>query len=93
MGVPGFFAWILKNYKKSKMITNVTKNEELKESGMRAQILAGIIMPIITFMNNLIYLVYRYLKLLQLLHLVTQMKVDCMVKEDFLTQLTTLNLL
>jgi len=33
------------------------KNEELKESGMRAQILAGIIMPIITFMNNLIYLV------------------------------------
>jgi hypothetical protein len=31
MGVPGFFAWILKNYKKSNMITNVIKNEELKD--------------------------------------------------------------
>lgn len=33
------------------------KNIELKESGLKAQILAGIIMPIITFMNNLIYLI------------------------------------
>jgi 5'-3' exonuclease len=32
MGVPGFFAWILKNYKKSNMITNVIKNEELKDN-------------------------------------------------------------
>ena len=31
MGVPGFFAWILKNYKKSKMVTNVTSNQDLKD--------------------------------------------------------------
>jgi 5'-3' exonuclease len=31
MGVPGFFAWILKNYKKSNMITNISKNNELKD--------------------------------------------------------------
>ena len=29
MGVPGFFAWIHKNYKKTKMITNVCKDNEL----------------------------------------------------------------
>jgi 5'-3' exonuclease len=32
MGVPGFFAWILKNYKKSNMITNVSKNNDLKDN-------------------------------------------------------------
>ena len=32
MGVPGFFAWILKNYKKKNMITNVSNNEELKDT-------------------------------------------------------------
>lgn len=31
MGVPGFFAWILKNYKKSNMVTNVSKNQDLKD--------------------------------------------------------------
>ncbi len=31
MGVPGFFAWILKNYKKKNMITNVSNNEDLKD--------------------------------------------------------------
>ena len=31
MGVPGFFAWILKNYKKKNMITNVSNNQELKD--------------------------------------------------------------
>jgi len=32
MGVPGFFAWILKNYKKSNMITNITDKHELKDN-------------------------------------------------------------
>ena len=32
MGVPGFFAWILKNYKKTKMITNITDTHELKDN-------------------------------------------------------------
>lgn len=33
------------------------KNTELKDAGLKAQILAGIVMPIINFMNNLIYLI------------------------------------
>lgn len=32
MGVPGFFAWILKNYKKTNMITNITNTDELKDN-------------------------------------------------------------
>lgn len=32
MGVPGFFAWILKNYKKTNMITNITNTNELKDN-------------------------------------------------------------
>lgn len=32
MGVPGFFAWLAKNYKKSKMVTNVTTNTDLKDN-------------------------------------------------------------
>ncbi len=31
MGVPGFFAWLLKNYKNQNMILNVSTNEELKD--------------------------------------------------------------
>jgi 5'-3' exonuclease len=30
MGVPGFFAWLIKNYKQKSMITNVITNKELK---------------------------------------------------------------
>jgi len=33
------------------------KNTELKKAGFRAQVYAGVIMPVINFMNNLIYLV------------------------------------
>ncbi len=33
------------------------KNTELKKSGFKAQVYAGLIMPVINFMNNLIYLV------------------------------------
>ena len=33
------------------------KNEQLKKAGFKAQVYAGLIMPVINFMNNLIYLV------------------------------------
>jgi len=34
-----------------------SKNNELKKTGFKAQVYAGIIMPVINFMNNLIYLI------------------------------------
>lgn len=49
---------VIKLYNQEKDIVEEfgRKNVELRKSGFKAQVWAGIIMPVITFMNNLIYL-------------------------------------
>ncbi len=49
---------VIKLYSQEKDIINEfdRKNNELRKSGFKAQVWAGIIMPVISFMNNFIYL-------------------------------------
>ncbi|MBS4534997.1 ABC transporter ATP-binding protein [Clostridium sp. D2Q-14] len=55
--IGGLEAIKLYNQEKDVIDTFEKKNEDLKEAGFKAQLYSGIIMPVITFLNNLIYVV------------------------------------